>query len=375
MLFYSTYLGGSSTDRGAGIAVDAAGNAYVTGITDSADFPTTMGAFQTAVSGTGDFFVTKLNPTGTALVYSTYLGGSGSDSSPGIAVDAQGNAYVAGFTGGTDFPTTEGAFQTAITGSNDVFVTKLNPDGSALVYSTLLGGSRADVAFGLAVDAAGNAYVAGWTESTNFPTTAGAFQTSFGGNRDAFVTKLNLTGSARVYSTYLGGSTLDQGRAIAVDAQGSAYVTGFTGSTDFPTTPGAFQTTPGPGAFVTKVNPSGTGLVYSTYLGGHFLDTGIAIAVDALPSPNAYVTGSSGSGNFPTTAGAFQTTASGGSDAFVAKIVDITLPPGATSGEVSGGGSIDASSGMGSFGFDVPGASGDGADQRRPAVRRSRDRG
>ena len=188
-------------------------------------------------------------------------------------------------------------------------------------------------------------------DSTNFPTTAGAFQTSFGGNRDAFVTKLNPTGSALVYSTYLGGSRLDQSRAIAVDAQGSAYVTGSTESTDFPTTPGAFFQT-APGAFVTKVNPSGTGLIYSTYLGGQIFGQAYGVAVDALPSPNAYVTGSAGAG-FPTTAGAFQTTASGERDAFVAKIVDITLPPGATSGEVSGGGTIDASGGIGSFGFDV----------------------
>ena len=230
----------------AGIAVDTSGNAYVTGYTCSSDFPTTAGAFQTTFGGgLTDAFVTELNPTGSGLVYSTYLGGSGYDDGFGIAVDASGNAYVTGFTDSTDFPTTAGAFQTTFGGFGDAFVTELNPTGSGLVYSTYLGGSDDDEGYGIAVDTSGNAYVTGYTHSSDFPTTAGAFQTTYGGDRDAFVTKLNPTGSGLVYSTYLGGSDCDFGVGIAVDTSGNAYVTGITFSSDFPTTAGAFQTTLG----------------------------------------------------------------------------------------------------------------------------------
>src|SRR5439155_688758 len=199
----------------------------------------------------------------------------------------------------------------------------------------------------------GNAYVTGRTQSTNFPTTAGAFQTTFGGTEDAFVTKLNPTGTGLVYSTYLGGSGVDDGFGIAVDALGNAYVTGFTDSTTFPTTAGAFQTTLGgtEDAFVTKLNATGSVLVYSTYLGGSDVDDGLGIAVDARG--NAYVTGVTFSTNFPTTAGAFQTTGGGREDAFVAKIIDIVLPPPTTVGRVTGGGSINLPNGIGTFGFIV----------------------
>ncbi|TMH84546.1 MAG: hypothetical protein E6H44_14885 [Betaproteobacteria bacterium] len=372
-LVYSTYLGGSSSDAGYGIAVDAAGNAYVTGGTGSTDFPTTIGAFQTTKGGGfRDAFVTKLNPTGSALVYSTYLGGSGDDYGEGIKLDAAGNAYVTGGTGSTVFPTTAGAFQRTfggpVFGAGDVFVTKLNPTGSALVYSTYLGGSSSDAGYGIAVDAAGNAYVTGGTGSTDFPTTIGAFQTTKGGGfRDAFVTKLNPTGSALVYSTYLGGSGNDYGYGIAVDTLGNAYVTGVTFSTDFPTTPGAIQTTFGGGggffrggdAFVTKLNPTGSALVYSTYLGGLGSDTGFAIA---LEYPNAYVTGHTLSRNFPTTTGAFQTMHGGGfQDAFVTKIADIMSPPAPTPGTVSLGGFIDlaGTGGKATFGGNVQFQNGD----------------
>ncbi len=223
VLFYSTYLGGSGSDNGAAIAVDSAGNAYVTGQTGSTNFPTTSGTFQSSFAGGDaswaglalDAFVTKVNPTGSALIYSTYLGGSANDAAIGIAVDSAGSAYVTGLTDSTNFPTTSGAFQTSFGGgTTDAFVTKLNTTGSALVYSTYLGGSGifvccAEEGYSIAVDSTGAAYVTGVTNSTNFPTTSGAFQTSFGGTLDAFVTKLNAAGSALVYSTYLGGSGLD----------------------------------------------------------------------------------------------------------------------------------------------------------------------
>jgi hypothetical protein len=218
----------------------------------------------------GDVFVTKLNATGTALVYSTYIGGSYRDEGYAIAVDGSGNAYVTGYTKSTDYDVTPGAFQTTKEGGQDVFVTKLNATGTALVYSTYIGGSGYDYGYGIAVDGSGNAYVTGYTFSTDYDVTPGAFQTTKGGYRDVFVTKLNATGTALVYSTYIGGSGGDEGYAIAVDGSGNAYVTGYTYSTDYDVTPGAFQTTNGGGGdvFVTKLNATGTALVYSTYIGG-----------------------------------------------------------------------------------------------------------
>src|SRR5437870_4048506 len=226
---YSTFLGGNSHEIGAGIAVDAAGNAYIVGTTQSLDFPATAGAFRTRLNSTtnvSDVFVSKLNATGSALIYATYIGGSGFDFGRAIAVDAAGNAYVTGQTGSSNFPTTGGAFQRAIkfiptprpADPLDAFVTKLNPTGSALVYSTYLGGVDVNDALSIAVDAAGNAYVTGQTTSHDFPTTPGAFSRTSGGANDAFVTKLNATGSALVYSTYPGGLDTELGARIRLDA-------------------------------------------------------------------------------------------------------------------------------------------------------------
>ncbi|MEP7289163.1 MAG: SBBP repeat-containing protein [Chloroflexota bacterium] len=254
-LVYSTYLGGTDFDDGIGIAVDSSGNAYVTGFTQSTNFPTTAGAYQTVSASSLNAFVTKLNAAGSALVYSTYLGGNGFDVGKGIAVDSSGNAYVTGYTYSTNFPTAN-AFQIANSGGDDAFVTKLNAAGSALVYSTYLGGTGNDEGNGIAVDSSGNAYVTGYTSSTNFPT-ANAFQIAHsGGTYDVFVTKLNAAASALVYSTYLGGNDYEYGQGIAVDSSGNAYVMGFTQSTNFPTTAGAYQTVSASSlnAFVTKLN-------------------------------------------------------------------------------------------------------------------------
>jgi hypothetical protein len=324
VLSYSTYVGGSNSDWANSIAVDLAGNAYITGYASSTNFPVTAGVFQTSNHGYDNAFVTKLNGAGTALDYSTYLGGSAEDGGLGIAVDAAGNAYVTGGTNSSDFPTTAGAFQTRKPGDSSAFVTKLNPTGTALAYSTYLGGSTFDDAYGIAVDAVGNAYVTGRTESRDFPTTDGAFQTS---NHvlifpydTGFVTKLNVGGTALVYSTYLGGTVLDEDYAIALDAAGDAYVTGYTDSTDFPVTAGAFQTSNHgrDEAFVSKLNTVGRALDYSTYLGGSGLDQAYGIAADT--ADNAYVTGVTSSRDFPTTAGAFQTSNHGGDQAFVTKL-------------------------------------------------------
>jgi hypothetical protein len=333
-LAYSTYLGGSQDDWGFGIAIDSSTNAYVTGYTESTDFPTTSGAFQATSSGgicgadpCPEAFVSKLNANGSALLYSTYLGGTGGRGY-GIAVDGSGSAYVTGSTDSPSFPTTPGAFQTIAGQNGDAFVVKLKPDGSGLTYSTYLGGTGGDLGTALALDSSGNAYLAGATNSFDFPTTAGAFQAACQGCpndfHDAFVTKLNAAGSALVYSTFLGGKGDDLAYAIAVDSAGNAYVAGRTLSSDFPTS-SPFQSACGGGcsgglsdAFVTRINAAGSGLIYSTFLGGSGNDAAYGVALD--PSTNAYLTGSTGSGNFPTTVGAFQTNWGGIVDAFVAKL-------------------------------------------------------
>lgn len=332
-LDYSTFLGGSSAEGGARIAVDAAGNTYIVGTTQSPDFPTTAGAFRRtgAQSNVSEVFVTKLNPTGTALVYSTFIGGSDFDWGRAIAVDAAGNAFIAGQTKSSNFPVTNNAFDRTFNVLNcarcgidndDAFVLKLNSSGSALVYSTFLGGATdIDDALDIAVDSAGNAYVTGETGSTDFPVTPGAFRTTRNGDYDAYVTKLNPSGSALVYSTFIGGSFVDFGVRIAVDSANNAYVLGNTRSPDFPTTPGAFDTVAN-GAFdmfVLKLNPTGSGLVYSTYLGGSDMDSAGGLVIDS--AGNAYVAGRTASLNYPTTPGAIQSVLNGGTvDAFVAEL-------------------------------------------------------
>jgi len=315
-IVYSTYLGGSALDCGWGIAVDTAGNAYVTGVTASSDFPTVLPIQPAYGGGNWDAFVTKLDPAGSAIIYSTYLGGSDGDHGFGIAVDTAGSAYVSGGAG-DDFPLAL-PLQPAHGGAGDAFVTKLNPAGFAFVYSTYLGGSGIDKGVGIAVDTAGNASVTGITHSFDFPM-AGAIQPAFGGGlNDAFMTKINPPGSALVYSTYLGGSDMDWGLSITVDGAGSAYATGVTHSPDFPTA-GAVQPALGGGiedAFVTKLDAAGSALVYSTYLGGSGNDRGHGIAVDSAGI--AYLTGETGSPDFPAMACPLQPGFGGGAcDAFV----------------------------------------------------------
>ena len=317
-LTYSTYLGGSGEDTGTSIAVDGAGNAYVTGWTESLDFPETTGTTLGAPRGV-DAYVAKLSPGG-SLLYLTYLGGSGQDQAYGIAVDGAGSAVIAGTTYSTNFPTLNAA-QPGLGGGQDGFVAKLNPAGNGLVFSTYLGGSGADSAAGVSVDPQGNIYVAGGTASANFPVRSG-LQLKSGGGEDAFLTKFSSTG-AIVYSTYLGGAGNDNATAVVADASGAAYLTGGTSSPNFPVA-NAFQPTLGGGqdAFAAKIGPAGNTLLYSTYLGGSggsagAPETGNGIAVDSTGC--AYIAGATSSSNFPT-ANPLQSALGGSEDAFILKL-------------------------------------------------------
>ncbi|KAF0192362.1 MAG: hypothetical protein FD165_987 [Gammaproteobacteria bacterium] len=322
---YATYLGGSGDDVGNGIAIDSAGNAFVTGDTTSSNFPLASPRDGVCGSGSGcdgglsDAFVAKLNTAGNALVFSTYHGGSSADSGAAIAVDGTGNAYVGGETASGGFPTAS-PFQGAIGGAKDGFVSKFSSTG-VLTYSTFLGGAGDDSVTGVAVDGSGNAYVTGATFSGDFPKTAGAYQEFPAGAGDAFVTKLGSAGSSLVYSTYLGGINFDRSYAITVDGSGNAYVTGATISLDFPTLNPAQATHATSGitrdAFVTKLNATGTALSYSTFLGGAGIDIGNAIAVDA--SGNAFVAGQTVSPGFPLK-NVMQGYLLGDSDAFVVNL-------------------------------------------------------
>lgn len=319
-LVYSTFLGSSSqTEASSGIFVDGAGSTYVTGNTRSSGYPVTPGAYDPSYSGGNDAFVTKLAAGGSSLVYSTFLGGSGDDDSKGLFVDGAGSAYVTGNTRSSGYPVTVGAYD-AFYAAGEAFVTKLSASGSSLLYSTFLGGTSEEWAYDVFADAAGNAYITGVTGSFNYPVTPGAYDTTFNGGKDGFVTKLSASGSSLLYSTFIGGSSAfdeDRFEDSFVDAAGNVYVTGFTGSSDYPVTAGAYDTTYNGGwdAFVTKLSSSGSSLLYSTLFGGIGNDRATGVFVD--DAGNAYITGQAGTG-YPVTPGAYDTTLDGG--AFVTKL-------------------------------------------------------
>ena len=323
-LVYSTYLGGNQSEVGRGIAVDAAGGAYVTGDTASTDFPVAT-AFQGAkgAGATTDAFVTKFNPAGSALAYSTYLGGALADIGRAIAVDGAGNAHVTGETSSANFPVAA-ALRGTPAGATDAFVTKLNPAGSALLYSTYLGGGEADAGNGIGLDAASNAYVAGVTGSDDFPLTAGALQTTRAGGGEAFVTKLDPAGSGPLYSTLLGGSGPDQANAVAVEPGGSAHVAGTTSSVDFPVATPVSSRGGSSDAFLAQLTPAGSALVHGAPFGGSAADSGAAVALD--PAGNAYLAGQSSFFNtddFPTVNG-FEAPPGQENNAFVVKVAPLT---------------------------------------------------
>jgi len=305
-LIYSTLLGLYGTIQGYGVALGTDLCAYITGSADG-DIPVTSGAFQTARSGASDVFVTKFSSDGSSLVYSTYLGGNNDETGYGIAVDLSGCAYVTGSTSSADFPVTAGAFQTSFgSGSADAFVSKLNSDGSALIYSTYLGGSERDFAAGIAVDAQGFAYVAGITASHDFPITPSAFQTVYGGgDYDAFVTRFTQDGTGLVGSTYLGGSNYDDAAGIAVDSRGRAYITGGSSSANYPITPEIIPSSLGGfiNSTVSILSNDLKQLLVSYYLGDFCAGWCIALGPDGY----LYTGGVTVSNDFPVTPGAFQT--------------------------------------------------------------------
>jgi hypothetical protein len=333
-LIYSTFIGGTVTDWTKSIAVDTSGNAYITGVTLSSDFPTTSTAFDTVYHGFGDIFVTKLNPNGSTLIYSTYLGGVGIDTGIAIVVDNIGDAYITGRTESPDFPVTLNAFDTIFNNNStynaNAFITKINANGTGLVYSTYLGGFLPDDATGIAIDNSGNSYVAGRTQSTDFPVTLGAFDMTTNGFGDIFISKINNTGTSLVYSTYIGGSYEDYVNGFAIDNNENAYITGYTMSLNYPVTPNAYDTvfnngTPAPyEMYITKLNAAGSNLIYSTFFGGDIGgQSGRSIVADNIG--NAYITGNTNSPDFPLTIDAVDTVVNAGipgqyADAFISKI-------------------------------------------------------
>jgi hypothetical protein len=354
VLSYASYFGGNGNDAPTGIAVDPGGNVYITGFTASTNL---LGGLL-GLGGVGDAFIAKFSPDLSSLVYSTIVGGSGSDQGDAIAVDASGNAYVAGITSSLNFPTVSPLpGQATLQATQEVFVLKLNQAGSALVYSTYLGGlGSSDYSWGIAIDASGSAYVTGTTTSSAFPTTTGAWDTTLSGSSDAFVTKLSSSGNSLVYSTLLGGSGAEIAYGIAVDSTGQAVVAGETSSssltTGFPVTGNALQPGYGGGTediFVTKLNSSGSGLLYSSYFGGNNTDVAYNVTLDS--AGKIYFTGqtSSTSTTFTTTPGSYNRTLSGTTDAFAA-VIDPSLSGSASlrySTYLGGSGNTEAGLGIG----------------------------
>ena len=318
-LIYSTYLGGTGIDIGLAINLDPSGSAYVTGSTDSTDFPT-LAPYQGTLLGTQAAFFTKLAPNGGALLFSSYLGGAaGTTTGYGIGVNVFGQIFVAGETSSASFPTTAGAFnQTYSGGASDGFISLISSGGSTLLASTYLGGTGADIIYGLALDSSDFVYVTGSTSSANFPTTTGAYQTTLVGTQNAFVTKLVEDLSALLFSSYLGGTGTDSARNLALDSNNLVCIVGNTTSNDFPVTVGAYQVTYGGGAsdaFVSKFSLDGGNLVFSSYLGGSGADEGMAITIDA--TEHVWIAGLTTSANFPTTPSVVSSSLTGTQDWFI----------------------------------------------------------
>lgn len=314
-LVYSTYIGGSDDDEANQIALDPAGNVYVTGDTSSPDFPV-KGAIQPKIGGKADAYVTKINPAGDAIVYSTYFGGTKKERGSSITIDVSGNACITGDTASRDM-LVKNAFQPKLSGKIDVFVAKINPAGDTLVFSSYLGGSDYDEAYGIVSDSSGNIYLSGNTASQDFPV-KNPLQPKLAGSYDVFLTKLSPAGDMIIYSTFLGGSDKDENYALALDTEDNVYLTGYTVSDDFPLKNPLNQQEAGKGdAFISKIDSTGNLLLYSTYMGGNRLDFCSGIAVDKEGS--VYLTGYTASPDFPLK-GSFQSNIKGARDAFASKL-------------------------------------------------------
>ncbi|MGA1872152.1 MAG: fibronectin type III domain-containing protein [Thermoplasmatota archaeon] len=332
-LVYSALIGGMYDEQPCTVIAGGSGNVYLTGHTYSADFPMTTDAFDDTFNegeANSEVFLCELSSSGSSLAYSTYIGGYSSDLAMDMTIDESGYLYITGNTGSDDFPTSRGCFDSTQSGFLDSFVLKFDIRGSDIVYSTYLGGTQLTVTLSIAVDASGNAYVVGETGCTDHPITNGAFDTSFnGGDSDGFVTKMNPTGTSPVYSTYIGGDSMEGLSSIRLDDKGCAYLTGMTQSYDYPTTFGAYDRTNNGGmmdAVFSKLDPSGSSLEYSTYIGGNEDDVGYS--VDLNENGDAYIAGFTSSANFPMTSGAFQMSFGGGIYDTFGLCLDLTIPPG-----------------------------------------------
>jgi len=316
-LVWSTLLGGRAWDEGYGLSLDGMGRICVAGVTGSDDFPVSSAVLDTTLGGDSDAFVVILDPAG-LLVHATLLGGGGDEWCYQIAADDSGRVFMVGGTGSADFPATPAAFDQDLAGASDAFVARLSSSLDALDYATFLGGSSDEYGWGIALDDSGCASVAGYTFSLDFPTTPGAFDSILIGSTDAFVARLGPDGASLRFATLLGGGFRDAARSIALDDGGSALVTGYTYSSDYPVTPGAFQDSMGffdVSAFVTRLDPWGRSLLYSTLLTGSETESGYGIAVD--DSGNAWVAGFTDSPDFPVTPGSFDEVYGGERDIFL----------------------------------------------------------
>ncbi len=320
-LLASTFIGGSTRDYAHAITIDSSGNLYVVGHTGSSNYPTTTGAYDSSPNGFYDGFVSKLSSDLSSLLASTFIGGNRSDSANAITIDSSGNLSVAGGTGSSNYPTTSGAYDSSHNGGQDVFVSKLNSDLSSLLASTFIGGSGGDDAHAITIDSSGNLYVAGWTGSSDYPTTTGAYDSSYNGRSDVFVSKLGSDLSSLLASTFIGGSSIDHAHAITINSSSNLYVTGSTDSSDYPTTTGAYDSSHNGGTdgFVSKFSSDLGGLSASTFIGGSGYDYAYTIAIDSSGKP--YVAGTTYSSDYPTTEGAYDSSYNGGEvDIFVSKL-------------------------------------------------------
>lgn len=300
---FGTYIGGTSSDYPYSVTADNSGNTIVGGYTSSSNFPVTSGAYDISYSST-DGTISKFNTTGSSLIYSTFIGGTSTEYIYGIKCDVDGNVYIGGYTGSSNYPTTSGCWDNTLN-STDGFLTKLNPTGSALVYSTYFGGSSTEYCYAIDIDASGNVYATGYTSSSDFPYSSGCWDNTYN-STDSYLFKLNSTGNSRVFGTYLGGTSSDYGYGVAVDQLGYASVTGYTSSSNFPTTSGCWDNTyNSTDIYVTKFNQNGTGLMFSTYLGGTSSEYGYAIETDA--NNNVIVAGYTNSTDYPKTSGVIDT--------------------------------------------------------------------